>query len=239
MAEITPGLRETKKARTRLAISDAATQLFVERGFERVTVAEIAEAADVSIKTVFNYFPTKEDLFFDRAEELVAGLERTVRERPAGTTVAAALHALLTENLVPFPGAGWARLRDEEPYERYRAFVACEHASPALRARRLVVAEGWAPRLAAAIADALGLAADDVRAAIFAQTVLGAMALRERALSEAVLAGRSPRTVERRVRALMDEAFERIAGAFADLDVSAAAGGRDRPSSRSRRPSPT
>jgi len=217
MAEIV-GLRESKKARTRLAISDAATQLFVERGFERVTVAEVAEAADVSIKTVFNYFPAKEDLFFDRAEELVAGLERTVLDRPPGTTVARALHALLTDNVVPFPGAGWSRLRKPDEYERYRAFVACEHASPTLRARRLVIADGWAPRLTAAVADALGLAAGDRRAAIFAAMVLAALALRERILSEAVLAGRSARTAERGVREAMDEAFARIGQAFSDLD---------------------
>src|SRR4051812_1442091 len=100
------GLREAKKARTRLAISDVATRLFAARGFEQVTIAQIAEASDVSIKTVFNYFPTKEDLFFDRAEELMEGLLATVRERPEGTTIAAALHALLSDNRVPFPGIG-------------------------------------------------------------------------------------------------------------------------------------
>src|SRR6476469_1985072 len=93
MARIGAGLRETKKARTRLAISDAATQLFVERGFEQVTVAEIAEAADVSVKTVFNYFPAKEDLFFDRADELLAGLLRTIAERPEARTITTALRA--------------------------------------------------------------------------------------------------------------------------------------------------
>jgi AcrR family transcriptional regulator len=219
MAEIA-GLRETKKARTRLAISDAATRLFVDRGFEQVTVAEIAEAADVSIKTVFNYFATKEDLFFDRADELIEGLVRTIAERPPGTTVAAALRALLTENLVPFAGDRWTRLRDPDGYAALRGFLATEHASPALRARRLVVAESWGRRLAPVIAAELGLGAADYRAEVYAAMVLGALGLRERTLSAAVLAGLSARVVEKRVRAAVDEAFDRIDRAFADIDVS-------------------
>jgi AcrR family transcriptional regulator len=59
-----PGLRERKKQRTRELIAETARELFVERGFERVTVAEIARSSEVSEKTVFNYFPTKEDLVF-------------------------------------------------------------------------------------------------------------------------------------------------------------------------------
>jgi AcrR family transcriptional regulator len=64
-----PGLRDSKKAATRQAISDVATRLFVERGFENVSIDEIARAAAVARKTVFNYFPRKEDLVFDREEE--------------------------------------------------------------------------------------------------------------------------------------------------------------------------
>src|SRR5436305_1921691 len=63
------GLREWKKARTRREIAGSAMQLFAQRGFDHVTVAEVAAAAGVSEKTVFNYFPTKEDLFFDEVPE--------------------------------------------------------------------------------------------------------------------------------------------------------------------------
>lgn len=63
------GLRHSKKAATRQAISDVATRLFIERGFENVSVDEIAREAAVARKTVFNYFPRKEDLVFDREEE--------------------------------------------------------------------------------------------------------------------------------------------------------------------------
>jgi AcrR family transcriptional regulator len=212
------GLRESKKARTRLAISDVATRLFAEHGFEHVTLAQIARAADVSVKTVFNYFASKEDLFFDRAEELLEGLVATIRERPAGQTVLGALHELLTENRVPFRGAGWRSLRDPAGYEGFRAFVATEQASPALRARRLVIAEGWTARLAAVMAGELGLPEDDSRAAALAAMFVAVLALRERVMSRSMLEGVSARTVERRVRAAMDEAFARLERAFGDLD---------------------
>jgi AcrR family transcriptional regulator len=84
--EINPheGLRERKKRVMRQQISDVATILFVVRGFEHVTVAEIAEIVGVSEKTVYNHFPTKESLVFDRADEGIARLVRALREREPG-----------------------------------------------------------------------------------------------------------------------------------------------------------
>src|SRR5581483_5701222 len=78
------GLRERKKQRTRQLIADTARRLFVERGFERVTVAEVARAAEVSEATVFNYFPTKEDLLYWRLESFEQELLETVRDRKRG-----------------------------------------------------------------------------------------------------------------------------------------------------------
>lgn len=218
MEESAPGLREFKKARTRRAISDVATRLFAEQGFEAVTVAQIAAAAEVSIKTVFNYFTTKEDLFFDRAGELIDVLLRTIAERPAGTTVTAALHALLADNLAPFPGTGWRELREPARYEAFRAFVATESAAPALRARRLTLSETWAEPIAAAVAREVGLRADDARAQTYAAMLLAIMGQRNRLLTAAVLERAGARTVERRVRGAMDEAFARLARAFDDLE---------------------
>jgi AcrR family transcriptional regulator len=81
------GLRERKKRETREAIAATALRLFGERGFEQVTVAEIARAADVSEQTVYNHFPTKEQLVFGGGEEHIAELVASVRERPAGSSI--------------------------------------------------------------------------------------------------------------------------------------------------------
>ncbi|HEU4979125.1 MAG TPA: TetR family transcriptional regulator [Solirubrobacteraceae bacterium] len=216
------GLRAAKKARTRAAISEVATSLFIARGFENVTVAEVAAAADVSVKTVFNYFATKEDLFFDRADEVLDGLLATIRARPEGTTITAAVHRLLADNFVPVPGVGWGALRDPGGYERFRAFQAAEDASPALRARRMVIVSGWIDRLAAVLAEEAGLRDGDLRARVFATLLMTTMGMRQRELSAVVRERRSAQTVERRVRALVGEALARVAAAFPDLDRAAA-----------------
>jgi AcrR family transcriptional regulator len=93
------GLRERKKRHTRQQISDVATALFVVRGFDRVTVAEIAEVVGVSEKTVYNYFPTKESLVFDRADEGIARLAAALREREAAESPAKAVLRALGEDL--------------------------------------------------------------------------------------------------------------------------------------------
>src|SRR5919199_376269 len=84
------GLRERKKQRTRQLLVDTARRLFSERGFENVSVAEIARVAEVSQATVFNYFPTKEDLVYGGLETFEEELLAAIRERPRGQTVVAA-----------------------------------------------------------------------------------------------------------------------------------------------------
>src|SRR5205809_8081107 len=79
-----PGLRERKKQRTREAITRAAHQLFVERGYHATTLPEIAEAADVSTRTIFAYFPSKEDILFSDFAVMKDALAQALAERPEG-----------------------------------------------------------------------------------------------------------------------------------------------------------
>lgn len=88
-----PGLRERKKQRTHAAISDAAITLFLEHGFNQVSVAQVAEAAEVSKRTLFAYFPTKEDLVVHRLADHETESARVLRARPPGTAPLAALRA--------------------------------------------------------------------------------------------------------------------------------------------------
>lgn len=81
------GLRERKKRRTRALIADTARRLFAERGFDQVPVAEVARAADVSVATVFNCFPTKEDLAYGRLEAFEQEMLDAIRDRPPGEPI--------------------------------------------------------------------------------------------------------------------------------------------------------
>src|SRR5919206_677194 len=112
-----PGLRERKKQRTRELIAGTARRLFAERGFEAVTVADVARAADVSEATVFNYFPTKEDLFYSGLEAFEEELLTAVRDRAAGESVLAAFGRFL---LVP---RGLLASDDSAAHERLTAIT--------------------------------------------------------------------------------------------------------------------
>lgn len=197
------GLRERKKAATRQAISDIATRLFERKGFEQVTVAEIAAAAGVSVKTVFNYFGSKEELFFDREDELLESMLSTLRERPAGMTPTAAMRPAIVGGPMPFITCRWAELRRPEVYASIRAFLACERSSPALTARRFVIAQTWVAPLAAE-------AGSDAWAAMF----VGVLNLRSQVFADAMLERRRPRTVEKRVRSAVEPALDALERGF-------------------------
>ena len=92
------GLRERKKEQTRQLIAETAWRLFAERGFDRVTVAEVAREAQVAEATVFNYFRTKEDLFYSRLEAYGARLVEAVAARAPGEPAVAAFRRFLLES---------------------------------------------------------------------------------------------------------------------------------------------
>src|SRR3954447_9567183 len=132
-----PGLRERKKQQTRRLIAETARRLFAERSFEAVTVAEVARAADVSEATVFNYFPTKEDLFYDRLEAFEEELLASIREREPGESVLAAFRRFV---LTP---RGLRAARYEESAQRLAQIPRVISESPALLAREQRVFAGY------------------------------------------------------------------------------------------------
>ncbi len=120
------GLRERKKLATRQALLDAAERLFEARGYDQVTVAEIADAADVSVKTLFTYFASKEDLAFGAEHELRDDLVRAIVGRDPGASVIAATAAELRRQArASAPGEvdgveGWHRAIGDSPALRSR-----------------------------------------------------------------------------------------------------------------------
>ncbi|MEV4096447.1 TetR/AcrR family transcriptional regulator [Streptosporangium saharense] len=153
-------LREHKKRQTRQAISDAATRLFLERGFEAVTIAEIASAAQVAKMTVTNYFPRKEDLALDAHEAFVACLAHTVANREQGESALAALRreflAALERRdaLLGFSSPGFARMIADSPTLTARLRDLYGRREDAL-ARVLTTAPGdFTPRAVAALLSA-------------------------------------------------------------------------------------
>jgi AcrR family transcriptional regulator len=101
--EVRPGLRERKKQRTRETIINVAMELFAERGYEHTTIAEIADAAEVSPRTIFAYFPTKEDIVFCDLPDVQERLARALRERPEGATALDALRDFIAASFGPDP----------------------------------------------------------------------------------------------------------------------------------------
>jgi AcrR family transcriptional regulator len=195
---MTDSLRERKKVQTRQRLSDVATALFLERGFDQVSVAEVAEAAGVSKMTVFNYFPRKEDLLFDRGPEMTDLVTSAVRDRAGGTSPTAALTALvlrLIDERHPFMG-----LSNDRP-----VFWNAVLASPALRIRAREAVEAVESLIAELLAEA-GDPDAELNAALFlAATRIGFVHIGRR-----VLAGENPTDIQAECRAFMTRALSRV-----------------------------
>jgi AcrR family transcriptional regulator len=165
------GLRERKKARTRQVIQTTAWRLFAERGFEGVTVAEIAREAEVAQKTVFNYFPTKEDLVFGRMQTFEEQVLQAVQDRRPGQSVLDAFvnfvaqpRQLLAERN---PGA------DRAASEQLRAGLRMITSSPSLLAREEQIYARFIDVLATHLRDETGVGPDDPEPWIAANAMIG------------------------------------------------------------------
>jgi AcrR family transcriptional regulator len=182
------GLRERKKQQTRQHIADTARRLFAERGFDEVTVAEVAKAADVSEGTVFNYFPSKEDLFYSRMEAFEGEILRAIRERPAGESILAAFGRFILQP------RGLLASNDPEDLEALATVTRVVTGSPALLARERQVLDRYTQAVAALIAEETGRAPDDVEPWIAANALIGVHRALIDYVRRRVLAGaRNPR----------------------------------------------
>jgi AcrR family transcriptional regulator len=161
------GLRERKKQQTRELIAETARRLFTERGFERVSVAEIARVADVSEKTVFNYFPTKEDLVYWRLESFEEELLQTIRARAAGESVLDAFGRFVRRP------RGMLGQFDPETRERLAGLTRMIVASPALLAREQQIFAGYTASLARLIAEETGAEPEAVEPWVAANALMG------------------------------------------------------------------
>ena len=161
------GLRERKKEQTRRHIADTARALFAERGFERVTVAEIARAAEVSDQTVFNYFPTKEDLVYWRLGSFEEELLAAVRDRgPDESALAAFRRFVLAQR-------GLLGEHEPDAVEQLTAFTRMIAASPALQAREAQILNGYTHALAALLAEQTGAGPDALEPVVVANALVG------------------------------------------------------------------
>ena len=193
------GLRERKKVQTRGLIGDAAHRLFLERGFEAVTVAEVAREADVSEATVFNYFPTKEDLFFGGMVAFEAELVEAVRTRPAGESVPAAFRRFVLERS--------RRLAAEEVADVVATTARIVTSSPALRAREREIVARYTDELAALVAEETGRSAADVEPWAVANALMGVQRALVRFVRASVLGGTRGTRLATGVRAQAETAF--------------------------------
>nr|WP_296064299.1 TetR/AcrR family transcriptional regulator [uncultured Actinoplanes sp.] len=195
------GLRAEKKAATRGRIADTAWTLFADRGFDQVTVAQIADVARVSPATVFNYFDSKEDLLFDRLDQFGHDLVDAVAGRPAGESVLAAFRRRLFAS-----GGLLAQLDGGDPraLDRLRTVNRIIADSPALRAREQLSLT----RIADALAERLATEGNDpVVGRVVAHALMAVQQSLVLFVRETVLAGDVPRGFAARAAELGAQAF--------------------------------
>src|SRR3954470_11340890 len=198
------GLRERKKQRTRELIAETARRLFVERGFDAVPVAEIAGEAEVSEKTVFNYFPTKEDLVFWRLESFEDELLSAVRDRAPDEALLDAFGRFVMRR------RGLLAAEDPEAIERLAAITRMIVSSPALLAREREIFDRYTASLAELIASERGVDPGDVEPWVVANALMGVhRALVDYTRRRIVAGARNP-GLSREVRAQARRALARL-----------------------------
>ncbi|OXM72107.1 MULTISPECIES: TetR/AcrR family transcriptional regulator [Amycolatopsis] len=207
------GLRERKKQRTREAISNAAIDLFLAHGFDQVSVAQVAEVAEVSRRTLFAYFPTKESLVVHRFADHETESARVVRNRPDDRTPLEAIRDHFLDGLDrrdPITGLNDA----PEILALYRMIFA----TPALVARMLEFNQTAEEALAEALTETAAVARGEARVA--ASAIVAVLWTLARENHRSVAAGRSADEVFPQARAAAEVAFGLLDGGFGGLAAS-------------------
>lgn len=197
------GLRELKKAQTRQAIVEASERLFAERGFEATTIEDIAAAAQVTKKTVFNHFPTKEDLALDRSDDYLHELLTAIGNRPEGTTVLDAFRVLSRRQADQLPtlrqhlrsGGGLFSLIDS---------------TPALQQRMATYRHQLVASLADQLREESNAEADDPWPKVVAWTLVGTQAILFERLRHLAAGTASLTSVARLYAGEVDRVFDRL-----------------------------
>jgi AcrR family transcriptional regulator len=194
------GLRERKKQATRAHIADTALRLFARQGFDQTTVAEVAAAADVSVKTVFNYFPVKEDLFFDLADEVEQTWVDAVADRQPGQPLLAGLRRRVLARFAGHP---------DGPTGTFRKVLA---GSTRLQARGQQMWASHEDAIARALAEQPGAEVDDLTARVLAHQVLSIHPMILRMAELWAGQGTGPEQVRELAQRLINRAFDILEG---------------------------
>jgi AcrR family transcriptional regulator len=197
MSQPGTGIRERKKQRTRQALRQAAVQLFLERGFEATTIADITEAADVAPRTFFSYFQTKEDVVLDEAAQRFAKAQTTLQQRPKDEPLLAAFRRAALEI-----AADIQTQSDQEP-----AMARVIRSTPAIQARIRDRMGQWEEQLAAMIAQERQAPPDDLDSHVVAAALVGVLRSVQRVAVAAEMQLDLP--------ALMDHAFDLLQSGLA------------------------
>jgi AcrR family transcriptional regulator len=203
------GLRERQKIQTREAILETASRLFADRGFDSVTVAAVARAADVSEMTVFNHFRTKEDLFFAKMQFFEERLLAAVRDRASGVSLVDAFRQPVIEGL--------ANVSSEDRGDQIADAATLIARSPALQVREREIVAGFTDRLTEQLAAETGARPDDVEPRAVAEALMGTHRALVRYVRTSVLAGRRGRSLVSSARSQAVRAFTRLEHGLADF----------------------
>jgi AcrR family transcriptional regulator len=207
------GLRERKKERTRALIAETARRLFAARGFEAVSVAEIAREAEVSEATVFNYFPTKEELVYSRLEAFEQEMLAAIRDRPQGESITATFARFISKP------RGLLASRDPDEVDKLAGINRMIAESPALLAYERQIFDRYTGSLAALIAEETGARADSTEPWTVANALIGVHRATVDFARQRIVAGARNPGLGRSVRRQISQALAVLDRGLADYDV--------------------